>query len=181
MRVPRHAEVWTVAALAGLAAFGWVLVRGDSTADRRDYGGQPARVDRRPSDPDDLERWLQRNPSSGGGWLDLGNKRFSQGRVADARSAWTKAETIYEGHAARGFSTGINVPRGWYNFARVRARLGKAEEALGALERAVAAGWHNADQAIAEADLEPIKSDPRFDALIDSMRSSDRPVTVTDP
>lgn len=175
MRAPRHAEIWTLAALAGLGAFAWALVRGAGPEAAGRAGNTPvARTDPPPSDPDDLESWLRRNPSRADQWLRLGNTRADQGRTDDAHAAWLKSESLYEGLAERGFASYPFPSHGWYDLACVRARLAKPEEALAALEKAVDAGWGNADHAITDADLELIRSDPRFDALVARMRRHPR-------
>lgn len=175
MRIPRHAEIWSIAAAAGLAAFGWVLIRGnpDLSPDARRIGAR-ARTDPAPSDPDDLEAWLRRNPSVARQWLELGNKRMDQGRPDHARAAWLTAETLYEEHARREFRDSRSPATSWYNFACVRARLGRHDDAIAALQRAADAGWMNAEHALTDPDLESLRHDPRFIALMEKLNDPGR-------
>ncbi len=53
-----------------------------------------------------------------------------------------------------------------YNVACGLARLGRADEALHALQEAVNAGFHDADFARKDPDLESVRSDPRFEGIL---------------
>lgn len=53
-----------------------------------------------------------------------------------------------------------------YNIACGLARLGRADEALAALQEAVGAGFHDADFAHKDPDLESIRTDPRFEGVL---------------
>lgn len=59
-----------------------------------------------------------------------------------------------------------------YNAACCAALLGESDRALGLLGRAVDAGFRDADLAGADADLESLRRDPRFLALLERMRAS---------
>jgi predicted esterase len=54
----------------------------------------------------------------------------------------------------------------WYNLACARARLGLERKALDALERAIAAGYRDADHAAADPDLESLRGSERFKTLL---------------
>jgi len=60
----------------------------------------------------------------------------------------------------------------WYNLACARARLGQHAEALDALERAVAAGYRDADHLAADPDLESLHGHERFAALLAGLRAA---------
>ncbi|GEM_PF-2267443 len=53
-----------------------------------------------------------------------------------------------------------------YNIACGLSRLGRADEALSALQEAVNGGFHDADFARKDPDLESIRSDPRFEGIL---------------
>lgn len=59
----------------------------------------------------------------------------------------------------------------WYNLACARARTGEADAAMAALESAVAHGWGDADQTLADADLASLRQRADFQALIARLRS----------
>ncbi len=56
-----------------------------------------------------------------------------------------------------------------YNVACVYAQLGKIDESLGALEGAVEKGWGDKNWIEHDSDLEPLRRDPRFQAIVSSM------------
>jgi predicted esterase len=60
----------------------------------------------------------------------------------------------------------------WYNLACARARLERATDALDALERAIAAGYRDAEHMAADPDLESLRGDDRFAALVARARET---------
>ena len=60
----------------------------------------------------------------------------------------------------------------WYNLACARARLERPDEALDALERAIAAGYTDAGHIAADPDLESLRGDVRFAALVARARET---------
>jgi CubicO group peptidase (beta-lactamase class C family) len=60
---------------------------------------------------------------------------------------------------------------GHYNLACVLARMRRHDQALDALAEAVRYGWRNATHARLDPDLAPLRSRPRFDALLVQMRA----------
>ncbi|HUQ20744.1 MAG TPA: protein kinase [Gemmatimonadaceae bacterium] len=56
-----------------------------------------------------------------------------------------------------------------YNIACTYAPLGKTEESLSALERAVEKGWGDKNWIEHDSDLESIRDNPRFKAIVESM------------
>lgn len=138
---------------------------------RRGIGGEPW-----PRDPDALERWLAEQPEPMRrlrAWLEYGSLRYAQGRYDEAERGWREAERRYAAAAATGFQ-GFNVPRAWYNFACVRARLGDADGALEALGRAAEEGFSEADRAREDPDLETLRGDARFEAALERMARNPR-------
>jgi len=63
-------------------------------------------------------------------------------------------------------------PDGFYNLACVQARRNQTEEALATLSQAVDVGFRNIDHARQDPDLESIRGDARFAALMDKAATS---------
>lgn len=57
-------------------------------------------------------------------------------------------------------------PDGYYNLACAQARLGKTEDALANLKKAIECGYGEAAHMQADEDLESLHKDPRFAALV---------------
>ncbi|MFM8980386.1 MAG: TPR end-of-group domain-containing protein, partial [Planctomycetia bacterium] len=57
----------------------------------------------------------------------------------------------------------------WYDLACCLARLGEKAAALEALAQAVQRGWANALHTVSDGDLEPLRGDPAFEALVEQM------------
>ncbi len=75
-----------------------------------------------------------------------------------------KDEAIREGAAALELSPGD--PMMLYNCACLYSRLGETDRAIATLERAIAGGYENFRWMQHDPDLDPLRSDPRFHALI---------------
>lgn len=86
---------------------------------------------------------------------------LAAGRYAAAEQSLTVAAAIRE-----------DSPILWYNLACTRARQGRTEEALAALDTAVDRGFHDAVQMQRDADLESLRATPRFQALLAKLGSS---------
>jgi tetratricopeptide (TPR) repeat protein len=71
--------------------------------------------------------------------------------------------------AERAMAVDPEDPMLLYNVACTYAQLGKTEESLAALERAVEKGWGDKNWIEHDADLDPIREDPRFKAIVESM------------
>jgi serine/threonine protein kinase/Flp pilus assembly protein TadD len=71
--------------------------------------------------------------------------------------------------AERAMAVDPEDPMLLYNVACTYAQLGKTEESLVALERAVEKGWGDKNWIEHDADLDPIRDDPRFRAIVESM------------
>jgi tetratricopeptide (TPR) repeat protein len=81
---------------------------------------------------------------------------------------WDKAAEAYE----RLLRTWTEDPESRYNYACCLARLGRHDDAVKALEAAVAAGFDQATHASEDADLEPLRGRPDFQALLARMRAA---------
>lgn len=77
------------------------------------------------------------------------------GRVRDGLRVDRALATLYP-----------NEPTIFYNLACSWSLLADIEEALSAFERALELGWHDFEFARKDADLENLRRDPRFEALL---------------
>lgn len=177
MRTPTYGAVIGLALLLGVGAAAVVLLVGaprDRAADARVR--QEGAPNAWPRDPDALQRWLEEQPEPMRrirAWLEYGSMRHAQGRHDEAARAWREAERRYAEAAATGFE-GFNVPRSWYNFACVRARLGDADGAFEALAHAAEHGFGDADRARGDPDLQSLRGDARFEAALERMARNPR-------
>ena len=71
--------------------------------------------------------------------------------------------------AERAMAVDPEDPMLLYNVACTYAQLNKTEESLAALERAVEKGWGDKNWIEHDADLDPIRNNPRFRAIVESM------------
>lgn len=122
-------------------------------------------------------------------WLDLGANRYfhpepgtrsgPSGRpptAAEAAAMRTAQEQLQKQDWAGARDTYKALLAGapdlmgaWYDLACCLARLGDKPAALEALAQAVQRGWTNALHTVSDADLEPLRGDPAFDALVEQM------------
>lgn len=65
----------------------------------------------------------------------------------------------------------------WYDLACCHARLGDKAAALEALAQAIQRGWTNAMHTVSDPDLEPLRADPAFDALVEQMTAAQARLT----
>lgn len=95
--------------------------------------------------------------------LQDANKAYGEKRYPEAVSLYSRAFGMdsTESYAA-------------YNAACCHALMGDAKAAFGYLERAVQAGYTDADNAAKDADLEPLRSDARWSGLLERMRTRKR-------
>ncbi len=82
------------------------------------------------------------------------------GRVGEARAS---LESIAERFP---FAAGACFER----LAALAVRAGDRAAALGSLERALAAGWTNADAITGEPSFEPFRGDPGFESVLERAR-----------
>ncbi|HJW43615.1 MAG TPA: S41 family peptidase [Geothrix sp.] len=87
------------------------------------------------------------------------NRDYAAKRYAQAAAAYLRV-----------FDLDPAEPSFAYNAACCQALLGQADAAFQSLERAVAAGFANADGAARDTDLAPLRADARWDGLLARMR-----------
>ncbi|HLL52571.1 MAG TPA: M50 family metallopeptidase [Myxococcaceae bacterium] len=92
----------------------------------------------------------------------MGHAAFQAGRFADSLRLCTRSFEQYRD------------PLAAYNAACAQARLNAPGEALRWLERAVDAGWKDAQAMRADEDLAPVRALPGFDALLRRMAERGR-------
>jgi Flp pilus assembly protein TadD len=113
---------------------------------------------------DTAQRALDEQPEQAWWWYCMGWSRAKLGEVDGARAAWNHAAELY-----RNATRGQRQRNGLYNLACCLALYGDTEGALSALDEAVKAGWDNPDHAREDADLESLRDDPRFEAIVQRM------------
>jgi len=141
-----------------------------------------------------LEELVKREPDNGTAWFLLGQARRNLNQPADAEKAFRRALELDPGHAAannwlgvvlldqkrpaeaaasfeKAISLGFRAPFIFYNLACARAKAGQTEPALDALDQAFAAGYNDRAWLAQDADLESLRSHPRFKAMIQSNAS----------
>ena len=100
--------------------------------------------------------YVARNPSEAYAWYHLGISLHSVKRYDEAATAAGKSASL---------STAMR-PDALYLLACARAQQGKKVEALTALEQSVASGFTTRRTIERDPDFEPLRSEPRFQALI---------------
>jgi len=99
---------------------------------------------------------VEDDPQDAASWYGLGLALHAQGRYAEAAPAHRRAaEGSWRAHHA------------YYNLACAYAMLGLPDQALDALDRAVAAGFANREWIAHDVQLDAIRDDPRFRAVVD--------------
>jgi alpha-beta hydrolase superfamily lysophospholipase len=119
---------------------------------------------------------LQRNPYRADHWHNFGYVQHRRGHYEEAIRAWEKAAElgfawdplwerglVWDKAWVTGFGPGTPVP--WYNVARAQARLGRKDEALRALRRALDEGFADDESLRTEPDLATLRGDARFRSL----------------
>jgi tetratricopeptide (TPR) repeat protein len=97
-------------------------------------------------------------------WTRLGTSLQMAGRAEDAIAAYRKAVGI------------ATAPVAMYNLATVFAKRGQKDSAFYWLDRLVTTASYSNDKAVsADPDFASLRSDPRFDALLERMRAALRP------
>ncbi|HVR43943.1 MAG TPA: M56 family metallopeptidase [Thermoanaerobaculia bacterium] len=94
-------------------------------------------------------------PRNGREWYERGSRLHRQDRYAEAMTAFGNA-------AAAGYRTADSL----YNIACGYALQNDREQALDWLERSLEAGFDGIAHAREDSDLDPIRTDPRFGALL---------------
>jgi tetratricopeptide (TPR) repeat protein len=106
----------------------------------------------------EYEDFVRTNPSSGRGWYNLAFALHLSGQ--------------YEGAAAnfeRAASLGYLPSTATYNFACANSKLNNTAVALDALETAVDSGMFHYKQVLGDDDLDNLRDEPRFQALLDRL------------
>ena len=98
------------------------------------------------------------DPNDGASWYRLGAVLHASGRYEDSIEASRRAAGFPDLRASA-----------LYNVACAYARLGRTDEAIASLERAVAAGYRAKGAMSQDADLASVRDDARFKNLIASM------------
>jgi tetratricopeptide (TPR) repeat protein len=130
------------------------------------------------------------NPYRADHWHNFAYVQFKRGLYEGAVRAWKKAAElgfawdpmwerglVWEKAWVTGFGPGTPLP--WYNMARAYTRMGRRDEALKALRRALEEGFADEESLRSEDDLAPLRADRRFRALTglfppDSLSRDDR-------
>ena len=102
------------------------------------------------------DRFL-RTPRNGEEWYERAYDLYHNDRYDEAAVAFRKAA-----------DAGYRKETSLYNAACSFALLGDADHALEDLDRAIDAGWDNFDHIADDSDFDPIRSDKRFAALLES-------------
>jgi dienelactone hydrolase len=119
---------------------------------------------------------LQLNPYRADHWHNYGFVQHRRGRHEEAVRAWERAAElgfawdplwerglVWDKAWVTGFGPGTPIP--WYNVARAQARLGRKDDALRALHRALDEGFADEESLRTEPDLAPLRKDARFRSL----------------
>lgn len=105
-----------------------------------------------------LRELLQGAPNNGPAWMLLGHALYGQKRYGEALPAFEKAS-----------SSPNLASRAAYSAGCMAALIGETDLAFSWLTRAVAAGFADGPLLASDTDLNSIRSDPRFGALLPPM------------
>ena len=103
-----------------------------------------------------LERVTREHPDVGRAWANLGYARLEAGDPKGGTSAYQRALDL-----------GYQTPMTLYNLACCAARSGDVDGAFRWLDRADKAGFEIGEHAGSDIDLDPLRGDPRFGAMLD--------------
>jgi tetratricopeptide (TPR) repeat protein len=106
---------------------------------------------------------VQREPKNGPAWFGLGRAQHGAANYASAIDAFQHAVDI--GHN----------PIAMYDLACSYALANDKEKAFEWLDRAVQSGFDQSQQLQSDADLESLRADPRFKALVARAQALERP------
>jgi len=102
--------------------------------------------------------YVAENPASGRGWFNLGyalhySRQFAEAIEADARAA----------------QLGFRPATSAYNTACSQAMLNQTDAAVNSLRQAIELGFTSYGHLESDEDLESLRGDPRFEALLDEI------------
>jgi tetratricopeptide (TPR) repeat protein len=103
----------------------------------------------------DLRAKAESNEKDGSNWFQLGFSLHNEGRYDEARKAFERSAEL-----------DFNRMQSIYNIACGYARQGNSDQAMAWLKKAWDAGFNDVNQYKNDADLESLRDDPRFEALI---------------
>ena len=112
------------------------------------------------------ERRIERDDVDGESFYGLGMSLHVMGEYDKAIRAWERT-----------LASGNNTSSASYNIACARARLGQHDDALDALDRAIELGYTNVQHMERDDDLDSIRDDARFAALLGKAEDLDLPST----
>src|SRR6185295_8461397 len=106
-------------------------------------------------------------PADGAGWFQLGTTLHTEGKFDEAITAFTKAVDLQ-----------FRVPGAMLRIARAYARKNDAPHALDWLEKSAAAGFNLPQTVTNDAELEPLRTEPRYLAAVQQMGKNGKPCTL---
>ncbi len=117
----------------------------------------------------DANGYYRRGPGEGEARSPTDEERaaFDEAVAALQKKDYAAAAAAY----AKGLATFAESDEAFYNYACCLARIGKADEALAALSKAVDHGLRNTELATKDEDLASIRSRPEFAALLKRMEA----------
>lgn len=117
----------------------------------------------------DLQRRAKREGAEGRSAQRLLEMVYAQASFYLTRQLFERKEYRVAA-AVLGVATEIHPDRWppWYNLAAAHARLGERREAVRALDRAFAAGFHDLDQLARDEDFSAVRNDPGYLKLLAS-------------
>jgi beta-lactamase regulating signal transducer with metallopeptidase domain/Flp pilus assembly protein TadD len=130
---------------------------------RRGWDDSDYSTDRWAPAIEEFNAYVADNPSSGRGWYNLGWALHFSERHDEAIGAFEKATALEFRPAAA-----------TYNVACANAMLGRTGAALDALEAAVESGTVSYGHLKGDDDLESLRSEPRYQALLEQLEEQHR-------
>lgn len=100
---------------------------------------------------------LARTPRNGEEWYERAYDLYRADRYEEAAAAFRRAADLHYAEA-----------KSIYNAACSYALLGDADRAIPTLREAISRGWDDYEHIADDSDFDPIRSDPRFAALLQS-------------
>ena len=114
------------------------------------------------------EQLTESQPENGRNWYRLGASLQATGKHEKAAQALDKAK-----------AKGAPPTAVEYSLGGVYASMGQTDQALQHLAEAVKQGYSQPDQMVADADLQSVRSDPRFPALLVQAKHNQKPCAYT--